>query len=121
MAVDEFTTVLRLDRSWTSAYWDRATAYLALGQYQLAIHDLDKNIQVGSSTGLHIDYNWRGYAYYNLGQYEMAIGDYNEAIRLSGKYTTAYFNRSWAYRRLGKYAEADADKAKACSLDSQYC
>ena len=26
-----------------------------------------------------------------------------------------------AHAALGKYNEADADEAKACSLDSQYC
>ena len=33
----------------------------------------------------------------------------------------AYLNRGDSYRNLGQYAKSDADNAKACSLDSQYC
>ena len=34
---------------------------------------------------------------------------------------SAYHSRGIAYRKLGQDAKADADKAKACSLDKQYC
>ena len=34
---------------------------------------------------------------------------------------SAYHSRGIAYRKLGQDAKADADKAKACSLDSGFC
>ena len=59
--------------------------------------------------------------YYWLEKYQRAIEDYDQAIRLDPNNALAYNNRGVAYRSLGKYAEADADKAKACSLDSRHC
>ena len=64
----------------------------------------------------------RGLAYYYyLGQHQRAIQDYDKAIQLDPNDAKAYNNRGFAYHNLGQDAEADADKAKACSLDSQYC
>ena len=58
--------------------------------------------------------------YERVDDYENAIQDYDGAIQLDPNFAAAYNNRSDAYYNLGKYAEADADKAKACSLDTQY-
>ena len=62
-----------------------------------------------------------GNAYFTPCHYERPIDDYDKAIRLDPNYANGYNSRGIAYRKLGKYAEADADKAKACSLDSKYC
>ena len=63
----------------------------------------------------------RALNYERVDDYENAIQDYDRAIQLDPNFATAYNNRSDAYYNLGKYAEADADKAKACSLDANYC
>ena len=64
----------------------------------------------------------RGLAYYYcLGQYQRAIQAYDKAIQLDPDDAKAYNNRGFAYHNLSQEAEAYADKAKACSLDSQYC
>ena len=89
LAVDEFTTAIRLNPGYTSAYWTRGWAYDDLGQYQQAIQDFDKAIQLDPYDSLLL--------------------------------AMAYDGRGLAYRMLGRNAEADADEAKACSVDSQYC
>jgi len=63
----------------------------------------------------------QAFNYKKVDDYENAIQDYDRAIQLDPSYASAYNDRGRAYYNLGKYAEADADKAKACSLDKQYC
>ena len=60
-------------------------------------------------------------AYYYLGAYQRAIQDFDKAIRLESGYALAYDARGLAYSNLGQYSKTDADKAKACSLDNEYC
>lgn len=70
-------------------------------------------------------YNNSGLAYHELGQYERAIKGYDQAIQLDPDYAEAYFNRGAAYHNLGGrfgspvWRKGDADKTKACSLDSK--
>ena len=66
-------------------------------------------------------YNNRGWARNKTGSYNQAIQDLNKAIQLDPGLALAYYNRGRAYADLGQDAEADADKAKACSLDSIWC
>ena len=44
--IKEFTTAIRLNPGYTSAYWARGWAYDSLNQYQQAIQDFDKAIQL---------------------------------------------------------------------------
>ena len=68
-------------------------------------------------------YNNRGSAYNNQTppQYQLAIADFTKAIQLDLGFAMAYNNRGIVYQNLGQYTLADADKTKACSLDSKYC
>ena len=52
---------------------------------------------------------------------ELAIQDYDMAIQLDPNDAMAYANRGIAYHLLSQDEKSDADKAKACSLDSKYC
>ena len=56
-----------------------------------------------------------------LGEYQRAIEDYDKAIQLDPDDAMAYNNRGVAYYYLGQYTKQAADRAKACSLDSQFC
>ena len=95
----------------------------------MAIGDYTKAIELGIPTTHHfgrnplaIAYLNRGFAYNGLGQYERAIEDFDRVISLDYDLSTlAYVGRGDAYRNLGRDAEAEADKAKTCSQDSEYC
>lgn len=63
----------------------------------------------------------RGRDYEDLGKYQRAIQDYTEAIQADPDYAIAYNSRDLTYRALGQFPLANADDARACSLDSQYC
>ena len=60
-------------------------------------------------------------SYSYRGEYQTAVADYDKAIQLAPNFAKAYHNRGAAYHNLGQDAKADADNAKACSLNSQYC
>ena len=55
------------------------------------------------------------------GLYAEAISHFDKAIQLDPAFAMAYNYRGLAYQGLGQHAKADADKAKACSLDSKFC
>ena len=46
LAINEFTTAIRLNPNYTDAYKGRGLAYYTLRQYQLALQDYDKAIQL---------------------------------------------------------------------------
>ncbi len=66
------------------AYFNRGNAYDDLGQYQRAIQDYTRAIQL--DPDLAQAYYNRGIVYYNLGEYQRAIQDYDKACSLDSKY-----------------------------------
>jgi lipoprotein NlpI len=121
-ATDDYTKAIQLDPNLAVLYSNRSATYQLLGQYQLAINDGTKAIQL--DPNLANAYLNRGVAYHSQTprQNQLAINDYTKAIQLGvSDYALAYENRGIAYRNLGQYTLANTDKAKACSLDSQYC
>jgi tetratricopeptide (TPR) repeat protein len=60
---------------------NRAGSYAAAGQYDRAIADLDRAIQLNPNSGAA--FSLRGTVYYAEGQYEFAIKDLEQAIRLN--------------------------------------
>jgi tetratricopeptide (TPR) repeat protein len=54
--------------------------------------------------------------YYSQDQYPQAIAAYSEAIRLSPRYSSLYYNRGISYHLNGKNKEAIADLQKAAQL-----
>ena len=102
-------------------YYNRAGGYFNAGEYQLAIEDFGKAIQLGVPNLQSYAYGNRGYAYYALGQYQQAIQDFDKAIQVDPDYAEAYNNRGVSYKSLGQTVKAQDDFDKACSLDSRFC
>ena len=104
-----------MDPDYTLSYNNRGLAYKNLGEYEKAIKDFDKAIELNPN---YISaYNSRGVAYENLKDYNRAINDYNKAIELNPNYISAYNNRAIIYSNLGKYEEAINDYNDALKLD----
>lgn len=96
--IDEFTSRIRLNPRYSDYYFHRGNAYYDLGQYQRAIEDYDKVIQLDLDLDpdlAHV-YQYRGNAYDSLSKEANVRADF-----------------------LGQKAKADFDKA--CSLDSKFC
>ena len=100
-------------------------AYHILGQYDKAIADFNRSIQlqpnINDTAQTYVD---RGLAYIGLGQYRSAIQDFDFAIAKARGHFYAgdpmffpyFFNRGLAYFNLGRYTEAVADLTAALSF-----
>jgi len=85
----------------------RAYAYNSKGQYDLAIAECSKAIEL--APNLADAYAQRAYAYNRKGQYNLAIADCGKAIELAPNLADAYAQRAYAYNRkeydLAPYTE----------------
>jgi tetratricopeptide (TPR) repeat protein len=99
------------------AYGIRGLTYRKLGQWDKAITDYSRAIEIDPN---YTDaYNDRGLTYGNLGQWDKAITDYSRAIEIDPKYSLAYNNRGFDYANLNKWDKAIADYSKAIETDSK--
>ena len=95
-------------------YFARGNAKADLGQYEAAISDYDKAIQLKpDATNAYIN---RGTAKTHLGRYIAAIGDYDKAIQLKPDHAEAYNNRGKTKADLGQYGAAISDYDKTIQL-----
>ena len=99
-------------------YNNRGVAYHELKQYERAIEDFSKAIEL--NPNLADGYYNRGFTYHELKQYERAIEDYNKAIELNPKYAVAYNNRRNAYGEIKEHERAIEDYNKAIELNPKY-
>ena len=100
------------------SYYNKGNAYANLEQYEKAIADYSKAIEIDPKYTLA--YINRGLAYANLKQYDKAIADYSQAIKLDPKDPGAYNNRGLAYSNIKQYDKAIADYNQAILLDPKY-
>ena len=93
---------------------DRGGILVRTGQYQQAIEELNKAIELNPK--LATAYLNRGAAYNSLGQYERAIKDLDKALELDPKNAPAHTNIGLAYYMVGQYDRAVEDLSEAVRL-----
>ncbi len=96
------------------AYNNRGVAYRSKGQYDQAISDFNKALEINPRYA-RAHYN-RGNTYYQMGRYDQAISDYNKALEINPRHAKAYNNRGVAYESTGQYDKAWEDVHKAQDL-----
>lgn len=85
------------------------------GQYQAAIEDFSRAIQLNpSDTASYIN---RGVARHQTGDLNGALGDYDQTIRIEPKIAEAHSNRSHVLYDLKRYNEAQQSANTAVSLN----
>jgi tetratricopeptide (TPR) repeat protein len=99
------------------AYFNRAEAYMADGEYDSAIADYNQLLQMNPNDP-EVFYS-RGEANRAKGDKDQAIADLTQAIKLDPNYAWAYCNRGNAYRAKGDYAQAMNDYNHAIQLNSR--
>lgn len=123
-AITEYSQAIELDPEYALAYHHRGIAYAKKEQWDLAIADgtkaieLDPNIELDPQYALA--YNSRGIAYAKKGQWDSAITDYTKVIELDPNFAPAYGNRGVAYAKKGQWDLAIADYSKAMELNPNY-
>ena len=99
-------------------YYNRGLAYARSNQYEEAINDFNKALELDPKYAGA--YNNRGNVYHELKQYKKAIEDYNKALELNPNLTVTYSNRGITYCKLNKTEEAIEDYNAAIKLNSKY-
>ena len=113
-AINAYTTALELDTDASTVaelYYQRAVAYLAMGQADLALSDADSAIELINDNSDY--YLIRAQALTELGRFEAAIVAYSTAIDMDRLAVDALLGRGDLYYRLGddEHALLDADAA----------
>ncbi len=96
------------------AYFNRGVAWYHKGEYDRAIQDYTKAIELKPDDA-EAYYN-RGLAWDELGDFDRAIQDFDRAIELKPDYAEAYNNRGNAWAHKGEYDRAIQDFDKAIEL-----
>jgi tetratricopeptide (TPR) repeat protein len=95
-----------------AAYSNRATEYQKKGEFDRAIADYTKAIEIA--------YVNLGNSHHSRGDFESAIADFTKAIEIDPKDAKAYLNRGYAYHAKGDFDHAIADGTKAIEIDPKY-
>jgi tetratricopeptide (TPR) repeat protein len=100
------------------AYMQRGAAYRAVGDYDRAIADFFKALEIRPED-MWI-YFWRGEALTDKKDYDRALADYSEVLRLKPEFDRAYFNRGNLYNEKKDFDRAIADYSEVIRLHSSY-
>ena len=98
-------------------YQNRANANFVMGEYDTAITDYNKAIELNQKEPSV--YFSRGLAHFNKQSYTTAIADFDKVIELDPKEAMAYFKRGNALEKMGSFEKALSDYQKAVELDPE--
>ena len=93
---------------------NRGTAYLRKGQYDAAIGEYNKALQINPRSA--VAYYNRSVAYTSKGQYDKAVTDCSSALQLNPSDAKSYYSRGVSYWHLGSKNEAIKDLQSAAKL-----
>ena len=112
------TQQTQLKSSDAEVHNNRGFDYCQIGQYDQAISDFSKAIEI--NPRLAHAYNNRGATYLYKGQYDQAILDLSKAIEINPGLAHAYNNRGWAYIKKWQYDQAISDFNKTIEIDPRF-
>ena len=98
----------------TAAYIMRGLSYVNLEQYEPAIEDYTRAIEIDPQDAA--TYFYRGLCYAELRQFDQALADFSQAIALNPQESAAYINRGLCYTDLQQYREAVVDFTTAIDI-----
>ncbi len=96
-------------------YFNRGNNYFKRGQYDEAISDYTKALEIDPK--FTEAYHNRGTAYGKKGRYDEAISDFTKALEINPRFAEAYRSRGSAYDDKGQYDEAISDYNKALEMN----
>jgi len=107
----DFTNSLDINPKYGKVYYYRAVSYKDCKEYQLAINDCNKALELYSESkeSLPTIYNMKGIAEDFLGDYKNSIEDFSKAIELHPKFGRAYINRGDVYKEIKEMGSAISD------------
>ena len=106
--------ILQFPRDAT-AIFNRGSAYLSKGDFDSAIADYTRVIQIDPAYS--ITYYYRGTAYERREQYNQAIADFSKTVEINPRHGGAFNARARIYLKTDQRVLALRDAERAVSLD----
>ncbi len=100
------------------AHTSRGFAYYEKGQFDLAISDYKKALEINPRYDKA--YNNLGRVYHKKGQYDFAIQEFNKALEINPGFFKALNNRALAWYEKGRFDLAIADYTKVLEINPAY-
>ena len=101
----------------------RGGSYAALGNYQLAIDDFDKTLELDPNNSANDEtYLSRACPLYKLGRYEEALATCDKALEITdnpNNLPQIYSKKAMALNKLGRYEEALENANKALEVNAK--
>lgn len=107
--------------------YEQALRYHKRGDYQRAVEEFARVLDLGLSGGYDTGINYasvyynRGKSYKKLLKWDEAADDFSMVIGLSPNDAQSYYERSGCFNMLGMIEESERDLSRACELDDEYC
>jgi serine/threonine protein kinase/tetratricopeptide (TPR) repeat protein len=98
------------------AWHERASVHLQLKQWEKAIADLSRAIELAPTNEASGSYEARGTAYYWLERRDKALADFSKAIELNPSWWGGWAWRGYLHREMEQWDKAVADCSKALEL-----
>lgn len=98
-------------------YLNRAVAYHNLLEYELAMADFTRSIELNDTVASA--YHGRAMLNYEIKDYAAAIDDFNKVVNLGQGNDVVLFNLGMSYFRLGEKEKACPYFQKSCSLGNK--
>ena len=117
-AMDDFTSVIRMDPNHAEAYCNRGDAHAEKGDYDRAIADCTAAIQI--DPRYCAAYVNRGNVHAWKGDHQRAITDCTAAIRIDPNHAEAYVRRGNAHAGKGDHQRAITDYTAAIQIDPRH-
>ena len=92
-ALVDYDTALRIQPGFADAFDNRAWIYMTRGEYDAALQDLNKAINLLPPTAAGVARYYRGFAFLKLNNYPQALADLNEAQKLQPNNADIYLAR----------------------------
>jgi tetratricopeptide (TPR) repeat protein len=112
-AIQDFNRALSVSPGNAQALFDRAVAWVKMGDFQKAMLDCDESIVANPSLEA---YSLRGDLWLRLENLDLAIADFESAKRFDEQVAVAYEQRAEKQREAGATAESEADQARAAEI-----
>jgi len=106
--------LLKPDKEDGSFYNSRGAIFHLKNQFQLALNDYSKAININAAN--YRAYNNRGITYATIGRIDLALEDFNKAAFYKPDFADAYDNRTFIYYKQGNKASCCYNAKKACEL-----
>ena len=115
--IQDFTKKIELAPNNFLNYMKRATAYLKSKDYNSALKDADKVVEM---KPVALSYSFRAIVHELLEDYERAVKDYDKAIELEPDEADYYKRRARCYFELKDYERTVKEYNKAIELDPKH-